>query len=176
MNNLIGDPILFWIGILIALIVVLSIVIWWQKHRKKVLRPRLIVFFNNKNKCMSTVNAVNFTTNAPDQGVVSVVDTANGNAPLSGTLTNLTAISSDPTQDTGAIDTTKPNTVDVAPVSNQGASMIVVKGDFTSQGNPGITDGTVFPGLVVQVAATNNIPTTPPPPPTPVPGIQVTFP
>lgn len=139
-------------------------------------RIRLIVFFHNKNTCMSTVNSVNFVTNAPDQGVIAVVDTANGNAILTGTLANQVAVSSDPTQDTFSIDPTVANTLDVAPVSNSGSSMGTVKGDFTSQGNAGITDGTVFPGLTVQVAATNNIPVTPPPPPTPVPGLQVTFP
>jgi hypothetical protein len=139
-------------------------------------RLRLIVFFHNKNTCMSTVNAVNFTTTAPDQGVIAVVDTANSNALLTGTLANLSAVGSDPTQDTFSIDPSVANTLDVAPVTNTGSSLGTVKGDFTSQGNAGITDGTVFPGITVQVAATNNIPTTPPPPPTPVPGLQVTFP
>jgi hypothetical protein len=140
-------------------------------HRKE--RIQLIVFFHNKNTCMSTVNSVNFTTNAPDQGVIAVVDTANGNAILTGTLANITAASSDATQDTFSVDPSVANTLDVAPVSNTGSSIGTVKADFTSQGNAGIPDGTVFPGLLVQVAATNNIPTTPPPP---VPGLQVTFP
>lgn len=139
-------------------------------------RIRLIVFFHNKNTCMSTVNSVTFTALTPDQGVIAVVDTANGNAILTGTLANLSAVESDPTQDTASIDSTAPNTLDVTPITNTGATMVTVKGDFTSTGNAGITDGTVFPGITVQVAVTNNIPTTPPPPPTPVPGLQVTFP
>lgn len=144
------------------------------RHNKE--RIQLIVFFQNKNTRMSTVNSVNFTTNAPDQGVIAVVDTANGNAILTGTLANQTAVSSDSTQDTASIDPSVANTLDVAPVSNQGSSIVTVKGDFTSTGNTNIPDGTVFPGITVQVAVTNNIPTTPPPPPTPVPGLQVTFP
>ena len=114
---------------------------------------------------MSTVNSVTFTALTPDQGVIAVVDTANGNAILTGTLANLSAVESDPTQDTASIDSTAPNTLDVTPITNTGATMVTVKGDFTSTGNAGITDGTVFPGITVQVAVTNNIPTTPPPPP-----------
>jgi hypothetical protein len=149
----------------------------WRRRKRKP-QPSLLVFFVNKinSKTMSTVNSVNFTTNAPDQGVIAVVDTANGNAVLTGTLSNLSAASSDSTQDTASIDPSVANTLDVAPVSNQGSSLVTVKGDFTSQGNSNITDGTVFAGITVQVAVTNNIPTTPPPPPTPVPGLQVTFP
>lgn len=165
-----------WMSALI--LVALMTLIWLihPPHRKKKHRLRLIVFFNSKYNCMSTVNSVNFTSLTPDQGVIAVVDTANGNAVLTGTLANLSAASSDTTQDTGSIDPAVANTLDVTPVSNQGSSLITVTGDFTSTGNPGITDGTVFPGITVQVAVTNNIAVTPPPPPTPVPGLQVVFP
>jgi hypothetical protein len=139
-------------------------------------RIRLIVFFHNKNTNMSTVNSVTLTSLTPDQGVIAVVDTANGNEILTGTLANLSAVESDPTQDTASIDPTVANTLDLTAITNTGSTMVTVKGDFTSIGNAGITDGTVFPGITVQVAVTNNIPVTPPPPATPVPGLQVTFP
>ena len=160
-------------------IAILALLLWgfYEHFKKKKHNLVLRIVFSNKNSNkMSTVNSVNFTSLAPDQGVISVVDTANGNAPLTGTLANVTAVSSDPTVDTASIDPSVANTLDVAPVTNTGSSIATVKGDFTSTGNAGIPDGTVFPGVTVQVAVTNNIPVTPPPPPTPVPGLQVTFP
>jgi hypothetical protein len=174
----ITSPLLFWIGIGFAFVSI-PLLCWafWRKCRKTKDRLKLsIFFFTNKQKTMSTVNSVVFTALAPDQGIIAVVDTANGNAILTGTLANLSAVESDPTQDTAAIDPSVANQLDVTPITNAGSTMITVKGDFTSTGNAGITDGTVFPGITVQVAVTNNIPTTPPPPPPPAPGLQVTFP
>lgn len=164
-----------WISLAIIVVIV---TLWLVVHRHKSRHHlKLAIFFlNNKYNSMPTVNSVNFTALTPDQGIIAVVDTANGNAILLGTLANLVAVPSDQTVDTASIDPAVANTLDVTPISNTGSSMITVKGDFTSTGNAGITDGTVFPGIRVQVAATNNIPTTPPPPPAPVPGLQITFP
>lgn len=176
----IDNSFLFWVGVFLTILGVFLVVFAWrmkQSHKRP--KPRLklaIFFFTNKQNKMSTVNSVVFTALAPDQGVIAVVDTANGNAILTGTLANLSAVPADAAVDTASIDATVANTLDVAPVTNTGSTMVTVKGDFTSAGNAGIPDGTVFPGIAVQVAVTNNIPVTPPPPPTPVPGLQVTFP
>lgn len=138
-----------------------------HKHRHKHLQ--LNIHFHNKHKHFKmSLNSITLADKNVHTGVVSVIDTVSGNT-LTGTLSNLTAVDSDTTQDTAAVDPNVANTIDVQAVTNTGGSLVNVTADFTSQGNAGIPDGTVFTAVPGQATIINAIPTTP------QPALQINF-
>lgn len=132
-----------------------------KKKRKHHHRYKLRIHFHNSNN-QQMANSLTLTDKDVHTGLLSVTDSLTGNT-LTGTLSNIVVTDSDTTQDTASSDTTKPNTIDVQAVSNSGGSVVSVTADFTSQGNAGIADGTVFTGLKAQGTLINAIPTAPQP-------------
>lgn len=151
------------LALLLICFIMLTIIIFADgKPKKKKRRFRLNIHFHNSNYHHMSLNSVTLTDKNVKTGLISVVDTVTGNA-LTGTLANIQAVDSDTTVDTVAVDPKAANTIDVQAVANAGGSVINVTADFTSVGNAGITDGTVFTGIKGQATVVNQIPTTPQP-------------
>lgn len=142
-------------------IIVLILTEGKKKHKHRHKRYRLNIHFHNSNN-QQMANSLTLTDKNVHTGLLSVTDSVTGNT-LTGTLSNIVVTDSDTTQDTATADATKPNTIDVQAVSNTGGSVVDVVADFTSQGNPGIADGTVFAKLSAKGTLVNAIPTTPQP-------------
>lgn len=156
------NPLSVVILVLIGAAIVGEIVylIWKRKHRL-----HLAIFFHQKSINMASVNSITLTDLLKHTGLIVVVD-ALGNQ-YAGTLANLAVVVTDPTQDTIALDSSSPNTLDVTDLLPGGGTTATITGDFTSQGNAtptagstaqAIPDGTVFPGLKVLVTVINKIP------------------
>jgi len=113
---------------------------------------------------MATIDSITLTDANPHPGKIAVVDTL-GNA-YTGTLSNPQITVADPTQDNVVIDPATPDTVNVNETDPTGGTTAILKLDFTSSGNENppagstaqpIKDGTVFPGLVGQIAIINKV-------------------
>ena len=137
-----------------------------KKHKKhKHPKLRLRIYFQNKinHFCMASINSITLTDAQLHTGLITVVDDA-GNS-YTGTLGNVSVAVADPTQDTAVVDPNVPNTIDVQEANPTGGTTAIVTADFTSQGNAipsnptaqPILDGTVFPGLSVQIVMINKV-------------------
>lgn len=157
----------FWTIFFCSLGLIIAIGLYIFLHRKKKHKLHLIVLFPNYKNQQKMQNSITLVDTNPHTGLIVAVD-QNGNV-YAGTWANLKSVVADPTQDTGTIDPTNANTLDVQNVASGGGTTDVVTGDFTSVGNSvppagstafAIPDGTVFPGLTGTITIINKVPTT----------------
>lgn len=156
------------LSLLIALFLV--IIVWFimmlkphpmalRKHKKLYLA---IYFPHNQNQFTMNTTNLSITQLKAYVGILFVTLGKDGPT-IPGTLSNITEVSSDPTQDTAATDPNNPNAVDVTPATNQGNSLVTVTADFDSTETIPSDDGTSqvpkysVKGLTYTVAVTNNI-------------------
>jgi hypothetical protein len=114
------------------------------------MRPILVfnIFENNKNfNCMAVLTLLTLTSTAPQTLFMTVLDSANGNAPIAGTLSALAYVPADPTQDIAVPDPVTPTDVDIHAVAPQGGTTVVATGNFVSTLTKTNPDGTTSPAF-----------------------------
>jgi hypothetical protein len=167
-------------GIILALMGIMGILMIFmgderrrkRHHHERKFKLQVIFHQQINHLSMASINSITLTDTNPHSGLIVMIDNF-GNT-YTGTLQNGALSGFDTTQDTLALDSANPNTLDVTDVAPGGGTTGTLKGDWVSQGNgtsrpnpdptkppsQAILDGTVMSGLSCPVTVINKIPTT----------------
>lgn len=139
-----------------------NIIINFGEEKPHRLRPKLAfnIFNSNKNfNFMGQITKLTLVSTAAVTLSMTVVDANNGNAPIAGTLSGLSYVPGDSSQDLAVVDPNDPLSVDVHAVSNGGGTNLVATGNFVSTLQKPDGTGPAFSGTVTgTLVIVNNIP------------------